>query len=69
MVLCSTVCSGGIGGPAGQALAGALFKGVMNTNIELLMGATRPPHFTRHYALLRTYEIRGSDCNGSVKVV
>ena len=51
--------SGGVGGPA---LAGALFDGAININIELLMGATGPPHFTRHYALLRAYEISGSDC-------
>ena len=40
--------SGGVGSPAGPTLAGALFDGVMNINIELLMGATGPPHFTRH---------------------
>ena len=55
-------CSGGVGGPA---LAGALFDGVMNINFELLMGATGPPHFTRHYVLLCMYEIHGSDRNGS----
>ena len=57
-----THTSGGVGGPAGPALAVALFDGVMNINIEL---ATGPPHFTRHYVLLRTFEIRGSDRNGS----
>ena len=60
-----TNSSGGVGSPAGLALAGAPFDGVMNINIELLIGATGPPHFTRHYALLRMYEIRGSDRNGS----
>ena len=49
--------SGGVGGLAGLALAGALF-GLMNINIKLLIG---PPHFTHHYALLlRTHEICGS---------
>ena len=57
--------SGGVSGPAGSALAGALFDRVMDINIELLIGATGPPHFTRYYAFLRTYEIRGSDRNGS----
>ena len=41
------------------------FDRVMNTNVDLLIGATGLPHFTRHYVLLRTHEIRGSDCNGS----
>lgn len=54
--------SGGVGGPA---LARGLFDRVMNINIELLMVATGPPHFTHHYALLCTSEIRGSDRNDS----
>ena len=47
-----TIGSGGVGGPAGPALAV-----VMNINIELLMGATGPPHFTSprfYYVCMRS---------------
>ena len=45
-----TTYSGGVSGPAGPALAGALFDGVMNINSELLIGATGLPNFMHHYA-------------------
>ena len=32
-----------------SALAGAIFDQAMDINIELLMDATGPPHFTHHY--------------------
>ena len=63
-----TCSSGGVGGPAGLALAGALLDGVMNLNIELLMAQQDRPTLCvimPYYALLRTYDIRGSDRNGS----
>ena len=60
------IFSGGVGGPAGPALAGALFDEIMNINIEFLMGATGLLHFTHHYYVcMRSVSPVWADCNGS----
>ena len=58
-----THCSGGVGS---LALAEALFDKVMNINIELLMSATEPPHFMRHYYVcMRSAGLAWTDWNSS----
>ena len=42
------------------------FDKVMNINIEVLMGATGPPHFTHHYYIhMRSAGQARADYNGS----
>ena len=60
----STYLSGGVGNPAGPALAGALFLEVMNINIELLMGTTGLPHISI-IIHMRSVDLARVDCNGS----